>query len=282
MTEQPTIGIIAGGGQFPFMVAEAAKARGLRTVAVAHCGETEPGLSEKVNKIEWIKLGQFGRLVKVFRMEGVKNAIMAGSISKKRMFENIRPDLKGLAIMTKLAVFHDDDILRAVSNELAGEGIEIVSSTEYLPELLAQEGCFTKRRPGREEMGDILFGWKVAKELGRLDIGQSVVVRRKTVLAIEAIDGTDATIRRGGEIAREKAVVVKVSKPNQDLRFDVPSVGLKTIEIMGEVKASVLALEAGRTLIFDREKMLERANEKKISVIALSAENVAREMETTR
>ena len=274
MTDNPTIGIIAGGGQFPLMVAEAAKARGLRTVAVALYGETEPVLSEKVDKIIWIKLGQLGHLIKAFRAEGVKNAIMAGSITKKRMFENLRPDLKGLAIMTKLAVFHDDDILRAVADELAGEGIEIVSSTAYLPELLAEEGCFTKRKPGKEEMEDILFGWKVAKELGRLDIGQSVVVRQKTVLAVEAIDGTDATIRRGGRIAKEKAVVVKVSKPNQDLRFDVPSIGLETIEIMGEVKAAVLAVEAGRTLIFDREKMLQKANEKKIAVIALSAESI--------
>ena len=274
MTDNPTIGIIAGGGQFPLMVAEAAKARGLRTVAVALYGETEPVLSEKVDKIIWIKLGQLGHLIKAFRTEGVKNAIMAGSITKKRMFENLRPDLKGLAIMTKLAVFHDDDILRAVADELAGEGIEIVSSTAYLPELLAEEGCFTKRKPGKEEMEDILFGWKVAKELGRLDIGQSVVVRQKTVLAVEAIDGTDATIRRGGRIAKEKAVVVKVSKPNQDLRFDVPSIGLETIGIMGEVKAAVLAVEAGRTLIFDREKMLQKANEKKIAVIALSAESI--------
>lgn len=274
MTDNPTIGIIAGGGQFPLMVAEAAKARGLRTVAVALYGETEPVLSEKVDKIIWIKLGQLGHLIKAFRAEGVKNAIMAGSITKKRMFENLRPDLKGLAIMTKLAVFHDDDILRAVADELAGEGIEIVSSTAYLPELLAEEGCFTKRKPGKEEMEDILFGWKVAKELGRLDIGQSVVVRQKTVLAVEAIDGTDATIRRGGRIAKEKAVVVKVSKPNQDLRFDVPSIGLETIGIMGEVKAAVLAVEAGRTLIFDREKMLQKANEKKIAVIALSAESI--------
>ena len=274
MTDNPTIGIIAGGGQFPLMVAEAAKARGLRTVAVALYGETEPVLSEKVDKIIWIKLGQLGHLIKAFRTEGVKNAIMAGSITKKRMFENLRPDLKGLAIMTKLAVFHDDDILRAVADELAGEGIEIVSSTAYLPELLVEEGCFTKRKPGKEEMEDILFGWKVAKELGRLDIGQSVVVRQKTVLAVEAIDGTDATIRRGGRIAKEKAVVVKVSKPNQDLRFDVPSIGLETIGIMGEVKAAVLAVEAGRTLIFDREKMLQKANEKKIAVIALSAESI--------
>jgi len=274
VADNPTIGIIAGGGQFPLMVAEAAKARGLRTVAVALYGETEPVLSEKVDKIIWIKLGQLGHLIKAFRAEGVKNAIMAGSIAKKRMFENLRPDLKGLAIMTKLAVFHDDDILRAVADELAGEGIEIVSSTAYLPELLVEEGCFTKRKPGKEEMEDILFGWKVAKELGRLDIGQSVVVRQKTVLAVEAIDGTDATIRRGGRIAKEKAVVVKVSKPNQDLRFDVPSIGLETIEIMGEVKAAALAVEAGRTLIFDREKMLQKANEKKIAVIALSAESI--------
>jgi DUF1009 family protein len=266
--ESEIIGLIAGGGQFPLMVADAARKKGLRVVAAAHLGETEPSLSDRVNEIVWLKLGQLGQLIKALKRNGVKKALMAGSIAKRRMFDNIRPDLKGLAVISKLAIFHDDDILRAVAGELAKEGIEIVSATSYLPELLAPPGCLTRRRPSKSEKEDIDFGWKVAKELGRLDIGQCVVVRRKTVLAVEAIDGTNETILRGGGLAREKAVVIKVSKPGQDLRFDLPSVGLETARVMAKVRASVLAVEAGKTLIFDRSDMIQYANEEGISIIS--------------
>jgi len=265
---QAVLGLIAGGGQFPLLVAEAAKRRGLHVVAVAHQGETEPALSEKVDEIAWIRLGQLGRLIKSFKKGGVKKTLMAGTITKRRMFENVRPDLRGLAMMSKLAIFHDDGILRSLADELAKEGIEIVSSTLYMPELLAPPGCLTKRRPSRSESQDIDFGWKVAKALGHLDIGQCVVVRDRTVLALEAIDGTDATILRGGNLAKEKAVVIKVSKPNQDLRFDVPSVGLETVKLMSQVKASVLAIEAGKTLIFDKPEMIAYADEVRISVVS--------------
>jgi hypothetical protein len=216
----------------------------------------------------WIKLGQLGRLIQTFRKRGAAKAVMAGTITKKRMFEHVLPDLKGLKVMSRLAVFHDDDILRAVAKELAGEGIEIVSSIHYLPELLAPPGCLTRRKPTRAEGEDIQFGWGVAKELGRLDIGQCVVVRRKTVLALEALEGTDETIRRGGTLAKEKAVVVKVSKPNQDLRFDVPTVGLETIRVMAQVRASVLAVEAGKTLLFERPEMIAHAEENGISIFS--------------
>jgi DUF1009 family protein len=262
------IGLIAGGGQFPLMVAEAARKQGLHVVAAAHLGETEPSLSEQVDDIVWIKLGQLGRLIKTLKKKGVNKALMAGSIGKRRMFENIRPDMRGLAVMSKLAIFHDDDILRAVARELAEEGIEIVSAASYVPGLVAPPGCLTKRRPRKAEKEDIDFGWEVAKELGRLDIGQCVVVRQKTVLALEAIDGTDETILRGGRLAREKAVVVKVSKPAQDLRFDLPSVGLETISVMSRVKASVLAVEAGKTLIFDKSEVIKYADGVGISIIS--------------
>jgi len=265
-----TVGMIAGGGQFPLLIADAAKKQGVRIVAVAHHDETEPSLSEKVDEIVWIKLGQLGQLIKAFKKNGVRNALMAGTITKKRMFENIRPDLKGLAIISRLAIFHDDDILRAVTKALAKEGVEIISSIRFLPELIAPEGCLTARRPNKAEREDVDFGWKVAKELGRLDIGQSVVVRKKTVLALEAIDGTDATILRGGRLAKEKAVVVKVSKPNQDLRFDVPCVGLETIKTMSKVKGTVLAVEAGYTLLFDKEEMIAEADRENISIISIS------------
>ena len=265
-----TVGMIAGGGQFPLLIAEAARKEGVRIVAVAHHDETEPSLSEKVDEIVWIKLGQLGQLIRTFKKNGVRNALMAGTITKKRMFENIRPDLKGLAIMSKLAIFHDDDILRAVAKELAREGIEIISSIRFLPDLIAPEGCLTARRPNKAEKEDAHFGWKIAKELGRLDIGQCVVVRKKTVLALEAIDGTDATILRGGKLAREKAVVVKVSKPNQDLRFDVPCVGIETIKAMSKVKGAVLAVEAGYTLLFDKEEMVTEADRENISIISIT------------
>ncbi|MBC8418898.1 MAG: UDP-2,3-diacylglucosamine diphosphatase LpxI [Pseudomonadota bacterium] len=265
------IGMIAGGGQFPLLIAEAAKKHGVRMIAVAHHNETEPSLSDKVDEIVWIKLGQLGHLIKAFKESGVRNALMAGTITKKRMFENIRPDLKGLTLMSKLPFFHDDDILKAVTKELAREGIEIISSTRFLPELLAPEGCLTARKPDKAEREDVHFGWKMAKELGRLDLGQCVVVRKKTVLAVEAIDGTDATILRGGRLAGEKAVVVKVSKPNQDLRFDVPCVGLGTIKAMSRVRCAVLAVEKGCTLLFDKSEMIAEADRENISIISLSS-----------
>ncbi|MFC1839180.1 LpxI family protein [Thermodesulfobacteriota bacterium] len=262
------IGIIAGGGQFPMMAADSAKKQGISVIAVAFEGETDPDLAERVDEIVWIKLGQLGKLIAAFKKRNVDKAFMAGSINKRRMFGNAKPDLRGLTFMSKFALFHDDSILRALADELSGEGIEIVDSTLYLPELLASEGCLTKRKPNKEEKADIEAGWKIAKELGRLDIGQCVVVKNKTALALEAIDGTKATILRGGEIAGEKAVVVKVSKPDQDLRFDVPSVGLETISSMIEVKASVLAVEAGKTLIFDEEEMIELADKNRISIVS--------------
>ncbi|MBN1848383.1 MAG: UDP-2,3-diacylglucosamine diphosphatase LpxI [Deltaproteobacteria bacterium] len=266
--EQKTIGIIAGGGQFPLMVAEAAGRHGLRVVAVAHQGETDPSITDCVDSTFWIKLGQLGRLLKAFKANGVDKAVMAGTITKRRMFGDIRPDLKGLSLISKMAVLHDDGILRAVADELAKEGIQVISAAHFLPELIAPVGTLTKKKPNKAEKEDILLGWRIAKELGRLDIGQCVVVRDKTVLALEAIEGTNETIKRGGNLAGKNAVVVKISKPNQDLRFDMPSVGPETIRTMVQVKASVLALEAGKTLIFERSEMIKTADKMGISIVS--------------
>lgn len=263
------IGLIAGGGKFPLMVADSARKQGSYIVAVAHQGDTDPALAQFVDRIVWIKLGQLGNLINALKKNGVHKALMAGTIEKGRMFDQIRPDLKGLTFISKMAVLHDDGILRAVASELSKQGIELISSISHLPDLLAPPGCLTRKRPGKAEREDILVGWKVAKELGSLDIGQCVVVRKKTVLALEAIDGTDETIMRGGRLAGENAVVVKVSKPNQDLRFDVPSVGLETIKVMARVKASVLALEAGKTLIFEKPEMIGYADKMGISIISM-------------
>lgn len=262
------IGLIAGSGKFPLLVADSVKRRGLKVIAVAHREETTEELATKVDEITWIGLGQFGHLLSAFKSRGVRHVLMAGAITKAKMFDNVRPDPKGLAVMGKLPVLHDDDILRAVARELEKEGITVVGSTAYLPELLAPSGCLSKRRPCREEMEDMEFGWMVAKELGSLDIGHCVVVRRKTVLAIEAIEGTDKAILRGGELGKENAVVVKVSKPNQDLRFDLPAVGLNTIKAMSTVNASVLAIEAGKALIFDKEKMIRLADSNGIAIVS--------------
>jgi UDP-2,3-diacylglucosamine hydrolase len=270
--KQEILGLIAGGGRFPLIAADAARRRGLRVIAVAHVGETDPTLSERVDEIFWIKLGQLGHLIKTLKKRKACKAILAGTITKKKMFEKVRPDLRGLAVMSKLAVFHDDNILRAVADELAGEGIEIVSSILYLPDLVAPPGCLTRRKPNRSEQEDIHFGWQAAKALGRLDIGQCVVVRKKTVLAVEAIEGTDEAILRGGSLGREKTVVVKVSKPHQDLRFDIPAVGPETIRTMARVKASVLALEAGKTLIFEKKEVINYADTLGVSIIALQEE----------
>jgi len=267
--QKPALGIIAGSGTFPLLVARSARKAGLRVVAIAHEGETDPALEQETDTIVWIRLGQLGQLIRNLKKHGVRYAVMAGAIKKKRMFENVLPDLKGLSLMSRLVIFHDDDILRAVARELAKEGIEIVSSTTHVPELMAPAGILTRRKPSKTEKADMAFGWRIAKELGRLDIGQCVVVRRKTVLALEAIEGTDETILRGGRIGREKTVVVKVSKPNQDLRFDVPSVGVGTVKMMSEVKASVLVVEAEKTLLFDRKEMIHLADEKGIAIVSL-------------
>jgi hypothetical protein len=268
MTDSPPIGLIAGNGNFPLLIAKAAQQEGKKVIAVAHLGETRPELESLVQKIFWIRLGEFGKLIRTLKKEGVKEVLMAGGVDKKKMFSKIHPDLKGLLIMAKMGHRRDDFVLRTVATELEKDGLKVYPSTTFLPSLLAPPGVLSKRRPTAAEERDIEFGWTLAKELGKLDIGQCLVVRNGAVVAVEAIEGTDETIRRGGQLAREKAVVIKVSKPNQDLRFDLPAVGEQTIETMHEVKAGVLAIEAQKTLIFDRETTIRLADRYGISVVS--------------
>jgi len=239
---------------------------------VAHEGETDPGLNELAEEVLWVKIGQFKRAVNFFRRNGVGDVVMAGGITKINIFKHFRPDLKTLSLMARVRDLNDDRVLRALAEEFAKEGLVIRPSTIYTPQLLAPEGILTKRKPTKEESVDIEFGWTIAKSLGRLDVGQCVVVRNRIVLALEAVDGTDETIRRGGRLAREKAVVIKVSKPSQDMRFDVPTVGPETVRVMAEVGAAVLAVEAGRTLIFDRQEMVLAADRAGIAILARRAE----------
>jgi DUF1009 family protein len=264
------IGLISGGGQFPSVFSRAAKKRGLEVFAVAHVGETDAGLEEHVESIKWIKIGQLKKIIAFFKENSVQDVAMVGTITKTKMFSDVRPDLRALKVLATVDHTQDDGVLRAFAADLEKEGIAVHASTFLLPELLAEEGCWTRRRPTKSQMADVRFGLRIVKEIGRLDIGHSVVVRDGSVLAVEAIDGTDATIRRGGELGREKVVVVKASKPTQDMRFDMPAVGIETIQTMCDVHASVLAVEAGKTLVFDRDEMVALADKSGIAIVGMA------------
>jgi DUF1009 family protein len=263
------IGLIAGKGQFPLLFAQAARQQGAAVIAVAHRGETDPALESLVHELHWIYVGQLGKIIRIFKAAGVKRAVMAGGISRGRLFKEFRPDWRALNVVRQAGAGQDDRLLRAVAMEMEGEGITIAPSTLFLDDLLAANGQLSRRAPSEDEQADIELGLKVAKELGRLDLGQCVVVRRQVVVALETIEGTDVAIRRGGDLAGPGTVVVKVSKPGQDLRFDMPAVGLDTIATMRAVKAAVLAVEAGKTLMFNLSEMQEIADRAGIAVWGL-------------
>ncbi len=264
------IGIIAGGGQFPLLFVEAARQAGRTVMVVAHRGETAPEVAEAADGVCWVKLGQLGKVIRFFKNNRVSEAVFLGSITKTEIFRDVLPDLKGLSLWNKIDSRQDDAILRAVAGALEQEGIAVRESTLYLQHLLFPCGVLSKARPSRQQISDIEFGWRNARAIGQLDIGQCVVVRNRSVLAVEAIEGTDAAIRRGGLLAKEKAVVVKVRKPGQDFRFDLPATGLATITTLRSVKAAVLAVEAGQSLLFDREAMVREANAAGIVVVGIT------------
>ncbi len=266
------IGLIAGNGRFPIIFAENARQLGYTISAVAHIGETEPELEKHVEKIHWIKIGQFNKLIKAFKEDGVRQAVMLGGIKKTHVFTTVRPDLRMLAIASRLRELKDDAMLREFAAELEGEGIRIRESTFGLNGILVEEGALTKRHPSKKEWDDIRYGWDVAREIGRLDIGQCVVVKDRVIVAVEAVEGTDQAIRRGGELAGEGSVVVKRCKPQQDLRFDLPAIGPVTIDTMKSVKATVLAVEAGKSVLLDRREMLSLAERAGIAVVGVASE----------
>ncbi|MEW6218180.1 MAG: UDP-2,3-diacylglucosamine diphosphatase LpxI [Thermodesulfobacteriota bacterium] len=265
------IGIIAGRGRFPHLFAEAARRQGCQVVVVAHQGESAPDLADYADRIHWVRLGQLGRIIEVLRQEEVEEAVLLGAITKTSIWRDIRPDLRGLALWGRIDRRQDDAILRAVAAELEKEGIRIVESTRYLGHLLFPAGQLTRRGLAAAELADVRFGWQMAKAIGALDIGQTVVVRDRTVLAVEAIEGTDAAIRRGGSLGRQEVVVVKVKKPQQDFRFDLPAIGVQTMTTMQESGARVLAVEAGQSLFFEREEALALADQAGLTVVGLTA-----------
>jgi DUF1009 family protein len=264
------IGLIAGNGRFPIIFAKNATRLGYAVSAVAHIGETSPELERHVDRIHWVKIGQFNKLIEALKRDGVQQAVMLGGIRKTHVFTTVRPDFRALAMASRLRRLKDDDILREVAAELEREGIKIRESTFGLEGVLVEQGSLTRREPTKKEWQDIQYGWEVVKEIGRLDIGQCLIVKDSVVVAVEAVEGTDETIRRGGALAGPGAVVIKRSKPQQDRRFDLPAVGPATIQTMRSVKATVLALEAGGSVLLDREDMLQAADRAGIAIVGIA------------
>ena len=269
------LGLIAGNGRFPLLFAKGARDNKVPLIAVGIEGETSPEIERYVEKLYWVGVAQIGKLIKIFKNEQITKAVMAGGLTKTNMFSSFRnlrflPDLRTINLWYRHVKRRDDhSLLEAVANELLKDGIELQNSTLYVPQLLAQKGVLTKKQPSEKELEDIHFGWPIAKEIARFGIGQCMVVKEKVVLAVEALEGTDEAIRRGGILGKEDIVVIKVSKHNFDPRFDIPTVGLETIKTLKEASASVLALESGKTLILDVEETIKAADLAGIAIIGL-------------
>ncbi len=265
-----TIGLIAGGGRFPLLFAESARRAGHRVVAVAHRSETDAALAGAVDAIAWVKLGQVGHVLAALREGGATQSVMLGAITKKRFFADAMLDATGLKLLARIAVRSDDNLLRALARFLEEEGIPVTDPTPFLADRLAPEGVMGKHQPTEEELADARYGLELARGIGRLDLGQTVVVKDRVALAVEALEGTDACIRRGGELARSGGfVVVKAVKPNQDRRFDLPAVGTETVDALVSARGRVLAVEAGATLVMDLERMVEKSDRAKAVLLGV-------------
>ena len=263
------IGILAGSGQFPHLFCEAAKKAGRTVFIIGYKGETSPDLEDLAEKFCWIKLGQLGKSIKFFKKHKVQEIVFLGAITKTRIFKDVFPDIRGLSLWNKIDLKQDDAILSAIADEFERDGITVLESTCYLQDLLFPLGVLSKKKPSENHWKDIQIGYTIAKTIGDLDIGQCVVLRNQTVLAVEAIDGTDSTIRRGGALGHEKAVVVKVCKPSQDFRFDLPAIGVQTIQTMIDAQAKVLAVEKGQALLFDAPATIALANKAGICIVGV-------------
>lgn len=262
------LGIIAGNGVYPRLLADAARKAGVeKIVAAAFTGETDPTLEQHVDLLEWMRVGQLNRLLNFFRAQNIHHAIMAGQIAPKNLFD-LRPDWKALLLLGKLKQRNAESIFAAIAAELAKVDVDLLPATTFLEDCLASVGLIAGAKLGRREEEDVDLGWKIAKEIARLDIGQTVIVKNGTVVAVEAIEGTNDAIRRGGELARIGAIMVKVAKPRQDMRFDVPVIGVETIRIAAEARLRAIAVEAGKTLLLERDAIVDLANRSKISIVA--------------
>jgi DUF1009 family protein len=262
------LGIIAGNGVYPRLLADSARKAGVkRIVAVAFSDETDSSLEQHVDLVEWMRVGQLSRLLKFFQAQKIHHAIMAGQIAPKNLFD-LRPDWKALLMLARLKQRNAESIFTAIADELIKIDVQLLPATSFLEDFLAPAGLIAGPKLSRREEEDVDLGWKTAKEIARLDIGQTVIVKNGTVLAVEGFEGTNEAIKRGGELARKDAVMIKVSKSNQDMRFDVPVVGVETIRVANEAQVRVIALEAGKTLLLERDAIVDLAERTKISIVA--------------
>jgi DUF1009 family protein len=275
-------GLIAGNGRFPFMVVEGARRSGVSLSVAAIREETDPSIEQEVDSLTWVGIGQLGKMIRFFKNEGVEKAIMAGQVKHVQIFSRAVPDARMLKLLLKLPRRNTYSLIGGIAAELASEGIDLIDSTYFLQDYLPAVGTLTHRKPNAAESSDIEYGLEIAREMASLDLGQTIVVRGKACVAIEAMEGTDATIKRAGEMLRGgkgirkklnltsgSLTVLKLSKPDQDMRFDVPVVGVPTIETMIDASATCLCLTAGKTLMFDREQMITLADKKKIAIVAV-------------
>ena len=265
-------GLIAGSGKFPFLVVEGARLAGESLAVVAIKEETDPRIDEVAENVTWVGIGQLGKMISFFKKQGVSQAIMAGQVKHVQIFSGAMPDLRMVKMLWNLPRRNTDALIGGVADEMAREGIELIDSTHFIKDQLAPAGVLTKRKPTDLELGNIEYGLHIADEIARLDLGQTIVVRSKACVAIEAMEGTDATISRAGDLANGKLTVVKVAKPDQDMRFDVPVVGVPTIKAMIAAGATCLSITAGKTLIFDRYEMIKLANANKICIVGSTQE----------
>jgi UDP-2,3-diacylglucosamine hydrolase len=276
-------GLIAGNGRFPFLVLEGARSQGIEMAVIALKEEASPELEKTAKHIHWVSLGELSKTIDLLHQEGVKQAVMAGQVKHNKIFSAIRPDWKLAKLLFSLPRKNTDALIGAVARVLEDEGIRLVDSTLFLKPLVPEAGVLTRRAPNDHEAEDIVYGLGVARQIAGLDLGQTVVIADRACVAVEAMEGTDETIARAGRIAAGKPlVVVKVSKPGQDMRFDVPVVGLPTIEQMGESGATALAVDSGRTLLFDRAKLIELADSAGIAIQAFPPTGAPEPKDTSR
>lgn len=264
-------GLIAGNGRFPFLVLEGARSQGIEMAVIALKEEASPELEKFAKRLHWVSLGELSKAIELMQLEGVTHAVMAGQVKHNKIFSSIRPDWKLAKLLFSLPRKNTDSLIGAVAKVLEDEGIQLVNSTLFLKPLVPEAGVLTRRAPSAPEKADIEYGILVARQIAGMDIGQTVVIADRACVAVEAMEGTDETIERASRFAQGKnLVVVKVSKPNQDMRFDVPVIGLPTVESMRRARATALAIDATRTLLFDREKLIETADAAGIAIEAFS------------
>ncbi len=271
-------GLIAGNGRFPFLVLEGARSQGIEMAVIAIREEAAPELERVAPRLHWVGIGELGKAIDLLHKEGVNRAVMAGQVKHNQIFSSVRPDWKLAKLLMALPRKNTDSLIGAVARVLEDEGIELVDSTAFLAPLVPEAGVLTHRAPNESEAADIAYGRSIGRQIAGLDLGQTVVVRERACVALEAMEGTDETIERAARlVGGQRVVVVKVSKPKQDMRFDVPVVGRKTIEVMVRSNATALAIDAGRTLLFDRAEVIERADVAGIAIEAFAPEAAAAE-----